>query len=125
YSERPEAHRVLLQAPLRWMEANLLPSGQIPCWFARDTDFSAEATPVLLWGNSCSTVEANLLLGLLVYDRAAYWPIIERASAHWLERYLSRGLGANAYYTPAYALWAAFELITQLSAGQGPTANLQ
>jgi hypothetical protein len=125
YSSQPEAHQALLQAPLQWLEANILPSGQIPCWFTRNTDFSAEATPVLLWGNSCSTVEANLLLGLLTYDRAAYWPVIERASAHWLERYLSRGLGANAYYTPAYALWAAFELLAQLSAGQGAAANLQ
>ncbi len=120
YSSRPEEHRALLEAPLQWMEANRLPSGQIPCWFTKDTGFEAGAS-VVLWGNSCATVEANLLLGLLAYDRAAYWPVIERASERWLERYLSLGLGANTYYTPAYALWVAFELLAQLStAGEVP-----
>jgi hypothetical protein len=123
YSSRPEEHRALLEAPLRWMEANRLPSGQIPCWFTKDTGFELEAS-VVLWGNRCATVEANLLLGLLAYDRAAYWPVIERASRRWLERYLSLGLGANTYYTPAYALWVAFELLAQLSTG-GEVPNLQ
>lgn len=114
YASQSEEHRALLETPLQWMDANRLPSGQIPCWFTKDTGFEAGAS-VVLWGNSCATVEANLLLGLLAYDRAAYWPVIERASARWLERYLALGLGANTYYTPAYALWVAFELLAQLS----------
>lgn len=69
YSRQKPAHRELLQTPLRRMEANILPSGEIPVWFTQSVVSEREARPLsILYGNSCTTVTANLLMGLLGYD---------------------------------------------------------
>jgi len=112
-SANQDAHRQLLHKPLRWLEANIADDGHIPCWFTRGVeDLSAEA-PVL-WGNRCLTVEANLLLGLIDYDRVTYAALIERAARRWLEHWQTSGLGANTLYTSEYALWRVAELLAAL-----------
>jgi hypothetical protein len=124
YSAEKDAHRQLLQTPLRWMVANLLESGEIPCWFTRQVEtLSSEYTGVL-WGNHCVTVQANLLLGLMDYDRTAYQDLIEKASARWLERWIVSGLGASTLYVSPYALWAAGRLLTKLSTPSASAAIL-
>jgi hypothetical protein len=119
FSADQDTHRQLLQKPLRWMDANILASGQIPGWFTRGVeDLSTEAS--VLWGNHCATVEANLLLGLLDYDRAAYAGVIERAAARWLDRWCASGLGANTLYAPEYALWRVAELLAAIQGADLP-----
>jgi hypothetical protein len=113
-SQRPK-HRQQLQPPLRWMEANILEAGQIPCWFTRGVEGLSDDFPTALWGNQCATVQANLLLGLLAYDPATYRTVIARAAGQWLDRWQSSGLGANALYAPSYALWSAQKLLEALS----------
>jgi hypothetical protein len=71
---------------------------------------------VVLWGDRCATVEANLLLGLLAHDAGRHQHAVERAAGVWLERWLQAGLGTNALYTSAYALWTAFRLADALAA---------
>lgn len=108
------AHRRLLATPLRWLQANVLPSGRIPCWFTKGVDGLADAEPVVLWGNACATVEANVLLGLITYDDPDLAPLVERAARAWLDRWLAGGLGATSIYVDHYALWAASELLAAL-----------
>ncbi len=122
YSAEKDAHRQLLQTPLRWMVANLSESGEIPCWFTRQVEtLSSEYTGVL-WGNHCATVEANLLLGLMDYDGEAYRDLVEKAAARWLERWLVSGLGGNTLYVAPYALWTVCRLLTTLSVRPIPEA---
>lgn len=119
YCVQKDLYRQHLQRPLNWMAANIAESGQIACWFTQDVAGLA-AGQTLRWGNTCATVEANLLLGLIAYDQKTYRPIIERSAAHWLERWISGGLGTNTLYAPHYALWVAVELLERLSALPGP-----
>lgn len=116
YSTQPEQHRDILQEPLRWLENSLAASNEIPVWLKQDQGGDESAYPFLaLWGRSCATVEANVLLGLLDYDRAGYRGLIEKSAASWSERVAAQGLGATHHYVPLYALWTAFELIFKLS----------
>jgi hypothetical protein len=116
YSANKEAHGELLQVPLRWMEDSILPSGRIPTYFTRhDRGIAAHPPSRVLWGDYCMVVEANLLRGLIDYDRDRYWGIIERASSGWLDDRLLSGLGTNYYYPPHCALWMALEFLWQLS----------
>ena len=63
--EKP-IHRQIVETPLRWMKQSILPSGQIPVWLkqAGIEDEGPQESSILIWGNSCSSTEANLLLGL-------------------------------------------------------------
>jgi hypothetical protein len=125
YSGKQAAHRELLQVPLRWMEDNILPSGRIPLYFTRhDRPVAAHRPSRVLWGDYCLAVEANLLRGLIDYDRDRYWGLIERASSGWLDDILRSGLGTNSFYTLHFALWIALELLWQLShPGISPLLN--
>jgi hypothetical protein len=67
-----------------------------------------------LWGYRCAAVEANLLLGLLAYDRPGYSQLIAAAGQNWLERWRLHGLAATHHYVPLYALWTALELLAKL-----------
>lgn len=119
YSGDPARHRAAVQTPLRWMEANRSEAGVIPCWFTRgvaDLDTTVETS---LWGDRCATVEANLLLGLMDYDPDRCRAVIERAASGWLERWAAIGLGGNALYVSAYALWTAARLLRALEAWPG------
>ncbi|MGQ0603457.1 MAG: hypothetical protein ACT4QE_17390, partial [Anaerolineales bacterium] len=116
HSTEKARHREQLQKPLRWMEANISATGQIPCWFTRGVEGLDDAHETVLWGNQCATVEANLLLGLIAYDPIAYRAVIESSAAQWLRRWRLSGLGANALYDSAYALWTALRLLNALSA---------
>jgi hypothetical protein len=116
YSAQKEAHRELLKIPLRWMEDNILPSGRIPLYFSRhDRAVAAHRPSIVLWGDHCMVVEANLLRGLIDYDRDRYSDIIERAAFNWLDDTLRSGLGANYYYPPHCAIWMALEFLWRLS----------
>ncbi len=113
YSRQPERHREVLQAPLRWLQNSLGESGEIPVWLKTPPNANGEVEyPFLsLWGQSCATVEANVLLGLMAYDREGYRSLIEKSAKHWSERWLAKGLSATRHYVPLYALWLAVELI--------------
>jgi hypothetical protein len=116
YSAQAAHHRDLLQEPLRWLESGLETSGEIPVWLKPDQGGDESAYPFLaLWGQSCATVEANVLLGLMDYDGAGYRGLIEKSVASWSERVAAQGLGATHHYVPLYALWTAFELILKLN----------
>lgn len=116
YSAQPEQHRDMLQEPLRWLKNSLEASGEIPVWLKQDERGDESAYPSLaLWGQSCATVEANVLLGLMDYDAAGHRGLIEKSAESWSERVISQGLGATHHYVPLYALWTAFELIFKLN----------
>lgn len=115
YSAQSELHRGMLQTPLRWLEAHFNDSGQIPVWLTRfDAPDKVDVLGVALWGNRCTTVEANMLLGLLAYGEEGYRALIERAAVLWGQAWVQRGLGATHHYVPLYALWNALELVAQL-----------
>ncbi|GIK40791.1 MAG: hypothetical protein BroJett011_46240 [Chloroflexota bacterium] len=116
YSSQPEQHRDMLQEPLGWLENSLEASGEIPVWLKQDQGGDESAYPFLaLWGQSCATVEANVLLGLLDYEGAGYRGLIEKSAVSWSERVATQSLGATHHYVPLYALWTAFELIFKLN----------
>ncbi len=115
YSPQPELHRAMLQTPLHWLEENIAESGHIPVWLTRfDAPDKMDVPGAALWGNRCAAVEANLLLGLLAFDAAAYGPLMESAARQWCQAWLRRGLDATHHYTPLYALWTALELAARL-----------
>lgn len=118
YAERQADHRLDLATPLGWLAENITAAGEIPVWFTRQRDFDHGKTEfVALWGESCVTVESNLLLGLLAYDPLNYRELIEQSARSILSRWLSRGLSAASHYAPLYSLWLGLELIGQLKAG--------
>lgn len=119
YSSQTDIQRQRLQQPLRWMAANLTENGRIACWFTQGVEeFSNEQT--LLWGNTCATVEASLLLGLMADDYGVDHAVIQRSAAQWVDRWVASGLGGNTLYVSEYALWVAVELIARLSAYATP-----
>jgi hypothetical protein len=124
YSTQRESHRDILQTPLRWLKANVLETGEIPVWLRPNDldDGNGSQLNLALWGNSCATVEANVLLGLIDYDWARYYDLIEKSARNWCERLIANGLGATLHYVPLYSLWTAFELITKLSSRSIPLA---
>jgi hypothetical protein len=118
YSRSQAPHRDILQTPLRWLEENVGQSSQIPVWFTRQADYHPSAgQPPALWGQSCLTVEANLLLGLLAYGETGYRALIELSARSILARWINQGLSANRHYVPLYSLWVGFELLAKLAAG--------
>ena len=122
YSDRPAAHREILNTPLAWLARSLPPSGQVPVWFSPDRPGEEAGRPVLIWGHSCTTTEANLLLGLIDYDWDGYRAIIEPAALSLFERILSRGLSASLYYLPPFSLWVTLKLIAALEDKAGSPA---
>ena len=114
YASDPERRRALLQTPLRWVRENQLPSGQIPVWL-RFNDSKYQVSPlVVLYGGTCATVEANLLIGLIEFDWDGLQDVITACAASWCERWLALGLGANGHYTPLFSFWTGLELISKL-----------
>jgi hypothetical protein len=126
YSDQPAIHRALLQAPLRLLERCLQQLGTIPVWLqpGDPRGGAAEEAPLALWGDDCVTVQAQLILGLLDYDSVGYHELIERAAQSVGALIIERGLGANRYYAPLYALWALATLVRRLGAGEDPGAQL-
>ncbi len=117
YAEQPASHRSNLEIPLGWLAENITESGEMPVWFTRQRDFDQTKMHfVALWGESCVTVETNLLLGLLAYDPVHYRSMIEQSARSILARWLNRGLSAASHYTPLYSLWLGLELIAKLVA---------
>lgn len=115
FSSRPAWARSLLEDPLRWMRMNQHPSGQIPVWFSENDSPHGPVSPLtVLYGGSCATVEANLLIALLEDDWEAHRDVIETASRSWCERWLDVGLGATSHYTPFFSFWAGLELTRRL-----------
>lgn len=111
YSAEPEAHRAILQPFLRRLAEAVEAGGQIPVWLPEP---GSPVESMALWGSQCVAVEANVLLGLLDFDAAAFGEIIVRAVRSLTERWLARGWGALGHYTPAYWLWVGFEIMHQL-----------
>ncbi|MCQ3975364.1 MAG: hypothetical protein DPW09_18120 [Anaerolineae bacterium] len=114
FSTEPERHQTMLQTPLRWLEASVNESGEIPVWLTAGAEAQSDYPFLALWGQSCATVEANVLLGLLAFDPVGYYELIEKSVRQWCERIISQGLSANRHYVSLYALWTAFELLAQL-----------
>jgi hypothetical protein len=114
YAGRQSAHQDALQRPLRWMERNVLPSGEIPVYFTEDVDTAID--PRNVWATHCLSVEINLLLGLIDYDWQRYEGLVERAMLALFDRLLKNGLGLTTNYDLLYALWALARLIERLSA---------
>ncbi len=115
-SAQPERHRDILQPPLRWLENSLGETGEIPVWLKSPGKVAGEGEyPFLaLWGQSCATVEANMLLGLLAYDSDGYRGLIEKSAENWCQRVTAKELSATHHYVPLYALWVGLELVAQL-----------
>ncbi len=112
--------RARLEEALRWLPLNQAPDGRLPCWFTHGVADLDTATPTSLWGDQCATVEANLLLGLHAHATPAARALVEAAGLGWLARWKTSGLGANAHYVAAYALWAARRLAVALAADPFP-----
>lgn len=124
FSTEPERHKMMLQTPLRWLEASVSESGEIPVWLTTGAEVQPDYPFLALWGQSCATVEANVLLGLLAFDAPGYHALLEKSARQWCERIISQGLSANRHYMSLYALWTAFELLAQLHGCIGQ-ANIQ
>ncbi|MCI0580341.1 MAG: hypothetical protein L0332_17560 [Chloroflexi bacterium] len=114
YSPQKESHHDLLQRPLRWLAANILPSGEIPVFFQQGLDGITPET--IVWGNNCVAVEVNALLGLIAYDWEQYQLIIEKSALNLFSRLVRDGLSPLSHYPPPYGLWGVFNLMAQLSA---------
>jgi hypothetical protein len=114
YSGQEAVHRQMLERPLRWLECNILPTGEIPVYLTQDVD--AAIAPGNRWATRCIAVESNLLLGLMDYDWARYQALIERAALNLFDRLLQNGLGLTTNYDLLYALWVLSRLLAQLSA---------
>jgi len=113
YSTQPMHN--LLERPLRWLENNILPSGEIPVFWTKGVEgYLSEG--FAMPGNSCVGTEINLLLGLIDYDWTKYQTIIENSALNLFDRFNKNGLSGMTYYDAFYSLWAAFQLIAQLSA---------
>lgn len=113
YSDQKGRHQELLQQPLRWMESNVLPSGEIPVYFTHDVD--VPIAPGNAWATHCIAVEINLLLGLIEYDWGRYQGLVEKSALNLFERLLKKGLGLTGNYDLLYTMWVASNLIGQLS----------
>jgi hypothetical protein len=114
FSVQPERHKEMLQTPLRWLQASISASGEIPVWLTTGAEVQPDYPFLALWGQNCATVEANVLLGLLAFAAPGYRELIEKSARQWCERIISQGLSANRHYVSLYALWTAFELLAQL-----------
>ncbi len=116
YSAQPEIHRQILQRPLRRLQESIRESGEIPVWLAQNVEGDKADRPLVsLWGKSCATVEANVLLGLIDYDWVEYRALIKKSALNLFERLIAGGLSATLHYVPLYSLWTVFELIAKLS----------
>ena len=113
YSGQEATHREMLERPLRWLESNVLPTGEIPVYLTKDTDVSI--APADLWATRCIAVESNLLLGLIDYDWERHQALIEGAALNLFARLLQNGLGLTTNYDLLYALWVLSRLMAQLS----------
>jgi hypothetical protein len=113
-SGQEAAHRQILERPLRWLERNVLPTGEIPVYLTQDVDVAI--APGNRWATRCVSVESNLLLGLVDYDWARYQALIERAALNLFERLPQNGLGLTTNYDLLYALWVLSRLMARLSA---------
>jgi hypothetical protein len=113
YSAQKEAHREMLHRPLRWMESNVLPSGEFPVYFTRDIDVPID--PGNRWATRCMSVEINILLGLIDYDWERYQALVEKSALNLFERLLKHGLGLTTNYDLLYALWIIPTLMARLS----------
>ncbi len=115
YATEPMAQRKRLNRPLRWLENNILPSGEIPIFWTKGiaTYLPANST---ISANSCTGTEINFLLGLLAYDVTTYYPIIENSALNLLDRFTKNGLSGMSYYDQFYTMWATFHLLDQLAA---------
>jgi len=110
YSARPEQQRALLEAPLAWMEAGSTAAGVLPVWFLPPD----EELQVVLWGDTCITVQAQLVLGLLDFDASRYQAQIRATTLHICQALARVGLAANHYYVPLYSLWILGTLIARM-----------
>jgi hypothetical protein len=125
HAAEPERHRAQLAQPLDWLRVNQAEDGHLPCWLTHGVDDLEAEAGVVLWGGTCATVEANLLLGLLAFDPAGQARVITRAGAAWLGHWPASGLGGNALYEPGYALWTALRLMAALRARDGLRAGAE
>jgi hypothetical protein len=100
----------ILEQPLSWMQRSILPSGEIPVWFAAGP---GQDSPIRVWGHSCATTETNLLLGLIDLNKSEHRGIIREAAAGVIARFLSDGLAASLYYVQPYTIWSGLRLIEQ------------
>jgi hypothetical protein len=114
YSDQKAANRAMLERPLRWLESNVLPTGEIPVYLTEGVD--VPIAPADRWATRCISVESNLLLGLIDYDWERYQALIEGSALNLFDRLLRHGLGLTANYDLLYALWVLSHLMAQLSA---------
>jgi hypothetical protein len=114
YSGQEAAHREMLERPLRWLERDVLPTGEIPVYLTKGVD--APVVPANIWATRCISVDSNLLLGLIDYDWERYRALIERSALNLFGRLLHNGLGLTTNYDLLYALWVLSRLMAQLSA---------
>lgn len=116
YSAHKDLHRAVLETPLGWMVDNVRDSGQIPVWLTKHVEPDhQDVPPMVLLGEDCGTIEANLLLGLIDYAREDYHEVIENSALNLLDRFIKTGLSISVNYPPLYALGAMAELISRLS----------
>ena len=111
HSNQQHEHRSMLERPLGWLEASLLPSGEIP------TFLRGQGVPVFdgaLFGDRCLGVQVNLLLGLLAYRLEGGTRLFERTVATWLAEVARHGLSPIAFYPCSYVLWNASTLLQRL-----------
>ena len=77
------------------MEANILPSGEIPVYFSKGIDTPGDAGN---WATHCISVEVNLLLGLVDYDWDRYRALIAASAMNVFDRILKQGWGLTTNY---------------------------
>jgi hypothetical protein len=111
YSDDTPDRQRNIQGLLALLEANVRPDGRLPVWL----NAQEEAEPVMFLGEGCGTIEANLLLGLLLYQPHEYGHLVLRASRRLLADFASRGASITVNYPRTYNLAVLAELISNLT----------
>ena len=118
HSTRPWEHAAALDAVLACLDRLTRELDAIPVWItdcdAPGIGADAGRPPTMTLGESCGTVMAHALLGLLSTGFEAHRETIGIGARHLMRRIGESGLGANVNYPPTFALAGFHRLLTAL-----------
>jgi hypothetical protein len=117
-TQKPDERSAALDAVLACLDRQTRELGAIPVWItdcaAPDVGADAGRPPTMTLGESCGTVMAHALLGLLAMRSDLHRETVDIGAAHLTRRIRESGLGANVNYPPAFAMAAFHRLLAAL-----------
>jgi hypothetical protein len=115
YSKNQDAHKHDLEKPLEWMQKSVDKTGRIPVWiYPQQKKPNSAKQSIRLLGESCGTIEAKLLIGLIDFDWECYQEIIQKSAYQLLSRFIQQGTGITVNYPSRYCLWRIKQLSLRL-----------